>query len=147
MPAGARPSYPGGVTAPGPPSDEAIELARNLLDMARQGRTAELTGYLDAGAPVNLTDAKGDTLLILACYHQHPETVAALLERGADVERVNDRGHTALICAVFRQHEEIARGLLDAGADPDNGHPSARATAEYFQLPRMAALLDGGEPG
>ncbi|MFC7405576.1 ankyrin repeat domain-containing protein [Georgenia alba] len=128
------------------PDDGAIALAQKMLDLAREGRTAELTGYLDAGAPVNLTDAKGDTLLILAAYHQQPETVAALLERGADVERLNDRGQTALICAVFRQDPEIVRLLTAAGADPDGGTPSARATAEYFQLPEMSALLEGEVP-
>jgi hypothetical protein len=32
--------------------------------------------------------------------------------------------------------------LLDAGADPDAGGPSARATAAFFELPAMGALLD-----
>ncbi|WP_324273106.1 hypothetical protein [Blastococcus brunescens] len=31
---------------------------------------------------MNLTNDKGDTLLILAAYHGHPGTVGALLDRG-----------------------------------------------------------------
>lgn len=34
--------------------------------------------------PVDLTDASGNTLLMLAAYHGHPGTVTALLEAGAD---------------------------------------------------------------
>ena len=120
-----------------------IELAGLVFDLARAGATEELAGYVDAGVPVNLTNDKGDTLLILAAYHAHPDTVAALLERGADHGRVNDRGQTALAAAVFRQSPEAVQRLLEAGADPDIGGPSARSTAQFFDLPAMIALLDG----
>ena len=118
-----------------------VELAGRVFDLARAGRTDDLAGYLDAGVPVNLTNSKGDTLLILAAYHAHPDTVALLLARGADSARANDRGQTALAAAVFRQSAETVGRLLDAGADPDAGAPSARATAAFFQLPEMTALL------
>ncbi|MPV36129.1 ankyrin repeat domain-containing protein [Georgenia subflava] len=128
------------------PSDDTLALAERLFDLAREGATAELTAYLDAGAPVDLTNAKGDTLLILAAYRQQAETVRALLERGADVERLNDRNQNALTCAVFKQDPGITAMLLEAGADPDAGSPSARATAEFFNLPEMAAVLAGHRP-
>jgi ankyrin repeat protein len=124
------------------PFDPAvIELAGRVFDSARNGRSAELVAYLDAGVPANLTNDKGDTLLILAAYHDHPDTVAALLAHGADHARVNDRGQTALAAAVFRRSERSVRDLLAAGADPDAGGPSARATAAFFELPEMTALL------
>ena len=120
-----------------------IELAGRVFDLARGGHTEELAAHVDAGVPVNLTNDKGDTLLILAAYHQHPGTVAALLERSADHSRVNDRGQTALAAAVFRQSAETVQRLLDAGADPDAGGPSARATATFFELRVMTDLLAG----
>jgi uncharacterized protein len=120
-----------------------IELAGRVFDLARGGATEELVAYVDAGVPANLTNDKGDTLLVLAAYHDHPETVAALLACGADPQRVNDRGQTALAAAVFRQSEAGVRVLLDAGADPDAGGPSARETAVFFDLPEMVALLQG----
>ncbi|ROR71880.1 ankyrin repeat domain-containing protein [Bogoriella caseilytica] len=129
------------MTAPDP-EEGAIALALQIVELARSGQTEDLAAYLEAGAPVNLTDPKGDTLLILAAYHQHGETLAELLRRGADVERVNDRGQTALAAAVFRQDAAGVRQLLDAGADPDQGDPSARATATFFDLPEMTALLE-----
>lgn len=118
-----------------------LALAHRMFDLARAGRTEELAAYIDAGVPVNLTDGKGDTLLILAAYHEHPQTVAALLDRGADPHRANDRGQTALVAAVFRRSTEIVTRLLDAGADPAAGSPSAVATAAAFDLPDMADLL------
>ena len=120
-----------------------IELAGRVFDLSRGGHTDELVAYVDAGVPVNLTNDKGDTLLILAAYHGHPETVGALLDRGADHSRANDRGQTALAAAVFRQSTDTVRHLLAAGADPDAGGPSARATAAFFDLPAMADLLAG----
>ncbi|MBF5031842.1 MULTISPECIES: ankyrin repeat domain-containing protein [unclassified Micromonospora] len=121
--------------------DETIAFAHRMFDLARAGATEELAANVDAGLPVNLTNAKGDTLLILAAYHAHPETVAALLARGADPARVNDRGQTALAAAVFRRQEAAVRALLDAGADPDHGGPSAVETARFFELPDMLTLL------
>ncbi|MCA0145134.1 ankyrin repeat domain-containing protein [Blastococcus sp. LR1] len=127
----------------GQPIDpDVIELAGRVFDLARGGYTEELTAYLDAGVPANLTNDKGDTLLILAAYHGHPQTVAALLAHGADSGRANDRGQTALAAAVFKQSAETVTALVAAGADPDAGGPSAREMATFFDLPAMAALLD-----
>lgn len=123
------------------PNAEALAFAHRMFDLARDGRTEELSGYVDAGLPVNMTNDKGDTLLILAAYHAHPATVAALLARGADHTIANDRGQTALVAAVFRRNAEAVRALLDAGADPAHGSPSAVETARFFDLPEMLTLL------
>ncbi|MEU4371662.1 ankyrin repeat domain-containing protein [Micromonospora chersina] len=120
---------------------ETLAFAHRMFDLARSGTTDELAANVDAGLPVNLTNAKGDTLLILAAYHAHPETVGALLARGADPARTNDRGQTALAAAVFRRNAEAVRALLDAGADPEHGDPSAVETARFFDLPEMLTLL------
>jgi hypothetical protein len=123
--------------------EETLAFAHRMFDLARSGHTEELAAQVDAGLPVNLTNDSGDTLLILASYHAHPDTVAALVQRGADVNRVNDRGQTALGAGVFRQSPEIVTTLLAAGADPDVGRQSAIATAAFFDLPEMLALLRG----
>ena len=127
------------------PLDEGtLAFARQVFDLAREGSTEELTEVVDAGVPVDLTTASGDTLLLLAAYHDHPGTVRALLERGADPARVNDRGQTPLAAAVFRRSAESVSALLRAGADRDHGSPSARETAVFFELPEMTALLGAG---
>ncbi len=121
--------------------DETLAFAHRMFDLARSGDTGALAGFVDAGLPVDLRNDKGDTLLILAAYHDHPDTVRALLERGADTAAVNDRGQTALAAAVFRQSEQEVDLLLGSGADPALGSPSAVETARFFELPAMLARL------
>ena len=113
-------------------TDEAIELAHRCFDMARDGDASGLVPYIDAGLPTDLTDPQGNTLLMLAAYHGHPDLVAVLVTRGADPDRVNHRGQTPLAGAVFKAEDEVVETLLGAGADPDAGTPSARETARYF---------------
>ncbi|HEX8969945.1 ankyrin repeat domain-containing protein [Oryzihumus sp.] len=111
---------------------ELVEIAHACLDFAREGEAARLAAYVDRGVPVDLTDANGNTLLMLAAYHGHAATVAALLQRGADPDRLNDRGQSPLAGAIFKGEDEVVAALMAAGADPDAGAPTARATAQMF---------------
>ena len=125
------PGAPG--TAPSPePDEETLALAHSLFDAARNGETDTLRCYLNAGAPATLTNAAGDSLLMLAAYHGHAAVVAGLAERGADVDRLNDRRQSPLAGAVFKGEDEVVATLLAHGADPDAGSPTARATAQMF---------------
>ncbi|WP_306320726.1 MULTISPECIES: ankyrin repeat domain-containing protein [unclassified Streptomyces] len=114
------------------PDPEVVELATKIFDLARRGETEALTGYVDAGVPANLTNDRGDTLVMLAAYHGHAEAVRALLERGADANLANDKGQTPLAGAVFKGADDVIRALLDGGADPAAGTPSAVDTARMF---------------
>ncbi|MBB2913321.1 hypothetical protein FHS43_004619 [Streptosporangium becharense] len=114
------------------PDPELEEFATRLFDLARSGETARLRAYVEAGVPADLSNDKGDTLLMLAAYHGHAETVRVLAALGADPGRANDRGQTPLAGAVFKKEPEVIRALLDAGADPDLGSPSATETARMF---------------
>ena len=126
----------------GPPEldEETLEFAHRMFDLARAGDD-QLADYVRAGLPANLTDPTGNTLLMLAVYHEHTELAAALLDLGADPNRVNDRGQTPLAAAAFRGSAEAFRLLLAAGADPDAGSPSAADTARFFQRADLVALL------
>ncbi|MGO1885198.1 MAG: ankyrin repeat domain-containing protein [Citricoccus sp.] len=121
---------------------EQLDFLNALFDLARAGDAEQLLPAIDQGVPVNLTNHKGDTLLILATYNNHPALVKALIERGAEVDRLNGRGQSALSCAVFVQNEESVMALLAAGADPDEGPVSARAAVEMFGLDAMRTLLE-----
>jgi len=122
------------------PSASVVALAGKLFQMAREGKTEELGAALQARVPADLTNEKGDSLIMLASYYGHAATVKKLLQHGADPNRVNDRGQSPLAGAVFKGSEDVIRALLDGGADPDLGAPSARETAHMFG--RMELLGD-----
>lgn len=128
-----------------PVTDQAIELAHDVLDLARAGDVTVLD-WVDRGVPVDLTDPDGNTLLMLAAYHGHATVVAELADRGADVDRANDRGQSPLAGAVFKGEPEVIRTLVAAGADPDAGEPSARAATTFFERPDLADLLGSAGP-
>ena len=121
---------------------EMLQLAAKVFNLARQGGTDSLAAYVDAGVPANLSNDKGDTLVMLAAYHGHPQTVAALLERGADPDRPNDRGQTPLAGAVFKGERAVIEALLHGRADPTAGTPSAVETARMFGNADLVALFE-----
>jgi uncharacterized protein len=106
--------------------EDPVALAHWLFDRARAGEAQRLGAYVDAGAPVDLIDAFGNTLLILAAHHGHAPVVQALLDRGATVDAVNDQGETALAGAMAKGYADIVQLLVAAGAGPD-GTPSSGA--------------------
>jgi ankyrin repeat protein len=111
---------------------QLVELATKIFGFARAGDAANLGAYLDAGTPVNLANDKGDSLLMLAAYHGHADTVAMLLARGADPNLANDKGQTPLAGAVFKNEIAVVRALVGGGADPNAGQPTAVDTARMF---------------
>lgn len=117
-----------------PDGSDPVELANWLFDLARDGDADRVAAYVDAGAPVDLTNHNGDTLLMLAAYNGHADLVSKLIERGADVNRLNNRGQSIVAGAVFKQASDVVGLLINAGADLDRGHPTARATAHMFGM-------------
>ena len=124
------------------PPEGVVELAHQLFDWAREGATERIAAYVDAGAPPDLADPAGNTLLMLAAYHGHAALVRELAGRGADVDLANDRGQSPLAGAAFKGFTEVATALLEAGADPHLGTPSALETAQYFERAEIVALLE-----
>lgn len=113
-------------------ADHVVALA---MDLARAGATTELQEFLDHGLPLDVQNASGDTLLMLAAYHGHSDTVTALIERGADVNLRNARDQSPLAGAMFKGERTVVQLLLDAGADLDAGTPTAREAAQVFGYP------------
>ncbi|XP_049946769.1 ankyrin repeat domain-containing protein 65-like [Schistocerca serialis cubense] len=71
-------------------------LAGRLIIAASQGQTGQVRAILDAGSPVNATDASGDTALHEAVMNGHEETVKCLIDAGADVNVRDSDGMTPL---------------------------------------------------
>src|ERR1035437_6870693 len=122
-----------------PPDSQLPTIAHACFDFARAGDTDRLRAYIEQRVPANRTDATGNTLLMLAAYHGHAETVSALVALGADPDRTNDREQSPLAGAIFKSEDDVVAALLGAEADPDVGTPSARATAEMFDRAELLA--------
>lgn len=122
-------------------TDKELEFLNSVFDLARDNKPIALKSLFDQGVPVDLTNVKGDTLLILAAYHEHAELVQLLINEGADLDRLNERGQTALVCAVFRNNLPIARMLLEAGADETLGSQTPAEVAAFFNLDAMKELF------
>ncbi|KAI1505037.1 ankyrin [Biscogniauxia marginata] len=112
---------------------EAVEFATRMYNAARAGEKEIFEQALPAGLPANLTNDKGDTLLMLAAYHGHADLVKLLIQHGADPNRLNDRGQSPLAGAIFKKEDAVVDVLLEGGADPDYGSPSALACLSMFK--------------
>lgn len=118
-----------------------------MFDLARQG-DATLLDYCAAGLPPNLTNNRGDTLLMLASYHGHTDLVRRMLTesqqsqqasdaargwRGTpDPNQLNGRGQSIVAGAVFKGFDDVVRLLIEHGADPLAGQPNAEECAQMF---------------
>ncbi|KAJ9633824.1 uncharacterized protein PV06_05665 [Exophiala oligosperma] len=112
---------------------EAIALASRFFEAARHGQMDIFEQALPQGLPANLTNDKGDSLLMLASYHGHEPLASLLVQHGADPNRLNDRGQSILAGVVFKNEAEIIKLLLKAGADPELGEPSALEATRVFR--------------
>ncbi|MGW0682540.1 ankyrin repeat domain-containing protein [Streptomyces sp. NPDC002754] len=110
-------------------TERVVALAQ---DLAREGSTAELVEFVEHGLPVDVTDAQHNSLLMLAAYHAHADTVRALLRLGADPDLRNARDQSPVAGALFKGADDVVAVLLEAGADLDVGTPTARTAATMF---------------
>lgn len=96
-----------------------------LALLARAGRTDELLTLLGEASP-DQVDGSDDSLLMLASYHGHADTVGALLARGADPTLRNGRGLAPLDAAALQGSVRAIDALLDGGADVEDEGPDGR---------------------
>ncbi|MEK8105122.1 ankyrin repeat domain-containing protein [Micromonospora sp. M12] len=111
---------------------ETLAFAHRMFDLARAGSTEELAAQVDAGLPVNLTNDKGDTLLILAAYHAQPDTVTALLGRGAD-----HTGPTTEVRQRWPRPSSAAAPMPSARSSPPA--PTRRTATRRHWTPRSSS--------
>lgn len=109
-----------------------------FIDAARSGDTALLKQFLDAEMPVNCTDSRGYTPLIVATYNEQLDAARLLLDHGANPNDVDDKGATALSGVAFKGFEDIAELLISKGATIDKPNHSGRT-------PLMFAVMFGRE--
>ncbi len=121
-------------------------LASLLFEAARKGDVDLLREATSGGAPPDLCNQSGDSLVMLAAYHGHAGAVEVLLEAGAQVDLMNDRAQTPLGGATFKGYGDVVATLLRFGADPAAGSPSAISMAVMFDREDLLTLFDQTGP-
>ncbi|KAI2634612.1 ankyrin [Xylaria nigripes] len=143
----SSPTSTNNATIPAAISPEVIELATKLYNAAREGQIDVFKEVLPAGLPANLTNDKGDTLLMLAAYYGHADLVKLLIQYGADPNRLNDKGQSPIAGAVFKKEDAVIDALLEGGADPEYGMPSAIQCIAMFKQQDKWSAKFGAAPG
>lgn len=113
---------------------EFLAFAQQVFQLARSGDATTLARLLDKGLSPNMSNHKGDTLLMLAAYHGHVEATQALLQAGADPERYNDMAQTPLGAAAYKGDLPIVEALLAHGARPDFAPPGGKTPSMFAAM-------------
>ncbi|MCZ4602384.1 ankyrin repeat domain-containing protein [Streptomyces sp. Lzd4kr] len=127
------------MTSAGLTAEQTQRVVALALDLAREGRTEQLVEFVEHGLPVDVSDADGNTLLMLAAYHCHAHTVRTLIRLGADPDRRNARDQAPVAGALFKGADDVVGVLRQAGADLDAGTPTARTAAALFGRAHLLA--------
>lgn len=111
-------------------------------------RIDDLEQFLQEGAALTQTDAKGMTLLMYAAAAGEAARVRVLLEEGLDVNAQRSDRRTALMSAALSGNVETMRALIDAGANvnlPDKfGRTALYWAARTGEVDRIHLLLEHG---
>jgi ankyrin repeat protein len=98
------------------PGDKVIG-HESIVHAGNQGSLGTILDLLDSGAPIDVTDADGDTALTAAAVH--PGVVNVLAKRGADLSHRNNEGRTAYMIAAASNRIRMMQALKEAGSPID----------------------------
>ncbi|EAH5177948.1 ankyrin repeat domain-containing protein [Campylobacter lari] len=98
------------------------ELCTMAFDYARKNDLQNLKIMIETGLSVNLKNHKGDSLLMLASYHNSYDCAKFLLENGANVDEKNDKGQTPLAGVCFKGYLPMCKLLVKYGANIDENN-------------------------
>ncbi|MBK7955869.1 MAG: ankyrin repeat domain-containing protein [Candidatus Accumulibacter sp.] len=98
--------------------------AIDLLKAIRSGRLQDVRTVLDAGAPVELADGRGDPGLPLgvACFMGFADIARELIQRGAKVNVLdNSQATSPLSMAIRGKRTAVVKALIELGAQVPPG--------------------------
>lgn len=103
--------------AAGSEEKQGIWFWQKLSSYVRNGRYRALEEEIADGAPPDLADNEGNTLLIIAAQNGQKRIAKLLLRNGADMDAFNYRGNTALHFAKEYGFYDLFDYLIEKGAD------------------------------
>lgn len=120
----------------------------DFIDNARQGNSAAVTLFIDAGMSLEARDRVGQTPLMAATLADQIETVRLLLARKANPNAHDKYGGTALMTAAWKGNDEIVLSLLASGVDlnakANNGMTALMFAAWENHIEISRVLLEKG---
>ena len=96
---------------------ETDELAAQCISWSRHRRVEEIEYALTRGVDIDVKDAAGNTMLIVAAQNRSTTVLNTLVDRGADLNIANAKGNTALHYLFAYGFEAEAEWLIAQGAD------------------------------
>lgn len=121
---------------------DVLDFAARMFQLARSGDAEALAPMLERGLPPNMTNHKGDTLVMLASYHGQIDATRLLLEKGADPNRYNDMAQTPLAGAAFKGNLSMAELLLAHGADVNLCPPGGKTPLMFAAMFDRREIVD-----
>ena len=125
--------------------EQAEVLGTRLLSAASEGHDAAVRQVLAMGAPVNVTDERGTTALMIAARNGDLGMLQLLLTRGADSSARDSEGKTVLDWAEPSPTtaKYVMAFLADRGISREVPRPTARVQAPQVKasLGTLAAVL------
>ena len=112
-----------------------MNAAIELLKAIRTGRLQEVQAVLDAGAPVEFIDGRGDPGLPLgvACFMGYADIVRELVRRGANVNTLDNALPTSpLSMAIRGNRTEVVKALVELGANVPEGMKTGLSDQEML---------------
>ena len=112
-----------------------MNAAIELLKAIRTGRLQEVQAVLDAGAPVEFIDGRGDPGLPLgvACFMGYADIVRELVRRGAKVNTLDNALPTSpLSMAIRGNRTEVVKALVELGANVPEGMKTGLSDQEML---------------
>ena len=118
------------------------ELKAYYFAAARTNDTEVLAKFIESGFPVNITNGKGYTALMVATYHGNTEAFDYLMSRNANSCAEDSRGNTALMAAIFRGELSLARKLMSADCDQQHLNNAGNSATDFAELFGRKELLE-----
>ena len=111
------------VNASGANSDSALRVAVKYAFDNKDAALRIVELLLDAGAAIDVQDARGETPVMLASLHNYTKILKLLIERGADVNLRRMGGYTAIsmieiMPSIVNRRKTVLKILREAGGVP-----------------------------